>query len=160
MSEYAVRVKRGSNEVEVRGPSEEWVREYLTELVEEHFTTASTTSPAPTGNGGEPSADGHGAGDSRTFRELLNAAPSTSAAEKCLLAAYVLHQQGQPSFGSEDVAQVFNDAMEKQINFHREVKNAVRRGWVARAGDANRYRIVNAGINRVRELAGATAEVA
>jgi len=157
MSEYAVRVKRGTNEVEVRGPSEEWVREYLTELVEEHFTTASTTSPTPVGNGGEPSTNGHGAGDSRPLGALLNTAPATSAAEKCLLAAYVLHQQGQPSFGSEDVTNLFNDAMERQINFHREVKVAVRRGWVARAtGEANRYRIVNLGINRVRELTGAT----
>ena len=154
MSEFSIRVRRGDREVEVQGPTEEWVRDQLTELIEEHFTTTSTTGQAPVGSGAESSTNGHGAGDDRTFRELLNEAPSTSAAEKCLLAAYVAYQQGQPSFGSEDVTRQFTDAMEPQINFHREVKVAVRRGWVARA-EANRYRIVNAGINRVRELTGA-----
>ena len=40
MTAYALRVRRGDREVEVQGPSEEWVREMLTELVEEHIPAA------------------------------------------------------------------------------------------------------------------------
>lgn len=150
---YAIRVRRGDREVEVQGPSEEFVREVLTELVEEHLTTSAGTIAAPVGRAGEASTNGQG-GDTRTFRELLNAAPSASAAEKCLLAAYVLHQQGEPSFGSDDVNRVFDEAMERQINFHREIRTAVQRGWAARAQGDARYRIVHSGILRVRELSG------
>jgi hypothetical protein len=151
---FVIRVRRGDREVEVQGPSEEFVREVLTELVEEHLNTGTAvTTVAPGTRSGEASTNGQG-GDTRSFRDLLNAAPSSTAAEKCLLAAYLLHQQGQPSFGSDDVNRVFDEAMERQINFHREVRTAVQRGWAARAQGDARYRIVHSGILRVRELTG------
>lgn len=161
---FEVRVRRGDREVEVQGPTEEFVRELLTELVEEHFQSAPRTSLAPESvaapaDGGNADS-GNAAGDDRSLQELVNAAPRASAAEKVALAAYVLRGRGQDSFGRDDVRRLFDEAMERDINFHREVTKAARRGHVMRAmGGVNRYRLTNTGLAHVRNLTGATEVV-
>jgi hypothetical protein len=156
MTAYALRVRRGDREVEVQGPSEEWVREMLTELVEEHIPAAGAAVVSAAAGAAVMTA---GDGDGRTFRELLIAAPGCTAAEKLLLAAYSLAQQGHLTFGRDDVTRAFEDAMETQVNFHRELKAANQRGWITRASEPNRFRLVSGGVARVRDLTG-TAEAA
>ena len=153
MTDFAIRVRRGDREVEVQGPTEEWVRDMVTELIEEHFPAAPGTALVPTTATPAPAAVGNA--DTRTFRELLIAAQGSTAAEKLLLAAYYLAQQGQLTFGRDDVTRAFEEAMESHINFHREVKAANQRGWVTRASEPNRFRLVTGGIARARELTGA-----
>ena len=145
---FAIRVRRGDREVEVHG-SEEFVREMLDELLEEHLR------PAPRPLAGAPSVAGV---EEQTFRELLNAAPNATAAERCVIAAHVLFARGQQSFGRDEVVQLFEEAMERQPNFYREVPNAVRSGWLTRAqgeADGKRFRLTASGVARVRELVGA-----
>jgi hypothetical protein len=69
----------------------------------------------------------------RIVLALPAAQAAASAAEKVVLARYVLYPRGQQSFGREDVIRLLDEAMERQINFPREVKSAVRRGQVTRA---------------------------
>jgi hypothetical protein len=162
--QHVIRIRQGNSEVEVAG-TEQFVREMLAELVPLHIDSASagsSRSEHSISSGPVPTANGYPAGISPiapSFRDMLNAAPRASAAEKVLLAGYFTMAEGNDTFDASSAIELFNSAYEKTPNFSREFEKAAKQGYMvkARGGDGRRmsFRLTHRGIERVRQLANA-----